>query len=188
MQVVNINHVPYNIPISWDELNYTQAVNVIKNVNDKAEQLKAVSGIDVDIIESLNDQQAQSLFAIISFTEDLSPFESSEVAERFKDFDFGSVSYGLAEKVRKALDKDVTGFEAAIDIIKILKDEDISTAPFLDVIGSANFFLNNTLISIVTIPNLEKIRSAMNKLTREPTDSMVLEGLQRTLKSQGREH
>lgn len=188
MQNVSINHTEYKIPISWDELNYSQAVKVIKYLGNRTEQLSAISGIDADIIEALNDRQAQSLFSLIAFTEDLTPFESSEVEDKYKDFDFGSVSFLLAEKVRNALNKDIIGLEAAVEIIKILKEEDINDKPFLQVIGTANFFLSNTLISIVTIPNLTKIYSAMNKSPREPSDSIVLEGLQRALKSHGVAH
>ena len=183
MQVININHVPYNIPISWAECTYIQAINVIKNVNNKAEQLKALSGIDVDIIESLSNRQAEILFNFIQFTEDLTPFETDNVEDKYKDFDFGAIAYGTAEKIKKAVNENVTGFDIAISIIKILYDEDISNKPFLEVIGNANFFLGNTLISITVLPNLDKIHLAMNKSPLEFSDSLVLEGLQRTLKS-----
>lgn len=186
MQVVNINHVAYNIPLSWDELTYSQAIKIVKHIDNKAAQLSAISGIDLDIIDALPDTHASQLFHLIAFTEDLTPFESTDVEEKYKDFDFGSVSFGLAEKVRQSATGGKNGFEVAIDIIKILNGEDISERPFLEVIGSANFFLCNTLIFIITMPNLTKIHSAMNKKPREWSDSIVLEVLQRTLKSQGR--
>lgn len=185
MQSVSINHIEYKIPLSWEEVKYSQAIAVIKNLDDKAEQLKALSGIDADIINALSDREAQSLFTLISFTEDLSPFERNDVLDKYKDFDFGNVSFLLSEKVRTALNKDIIGLEASVEIIKILKGEDISDEPFLDVIGSANFFLSNTLIFTVTIPNLNKIYSATNKSERVPSDSIVLEHLRQVLKLHG---
>ena len=71
MQQIKINNIVYNIPISWEDLTYIQAVNVIKNINDKGKQLSEISGIPYELILKLEDQQAAILFDLISFTENL---------------------------------------------------------------------------------------------------------------------
>lgn len=188
MQQVNINSVSYQIPISWSELTYKKGISVIKNVDDKVKQLNNLTGIPLDIIDKLQDIQAQQLFSLISFTENLEVFESENVLESLKDFDFGAISYGDAERCRAIMSSSESGYDAVIDIIKILKQIDISEMPFLEVIGSANFFLSKSIISMIVSPSSAKLKEAMSKSKQVLSDYKSLEALERTLKSQEVEH
>lgn len=188
MQQVNINSVSYQVPISWSELTYKQGVSVIKNVDDKAKQLYEITGIPLEIIDKLQDSQAHSLFSLISFTENLEVFDSENVLENLKDFDFGSISYGDAERCRAIMSSSDSGYDAVIDIIKILKQIDISEMSFLEAIGSANFFLSKSIISMIVSPNSMKLKEAMNKSKQVLSDFKILEALERTLKLQEVEH
>mgnify|MGYP006314928773 FL=1 len=148
-------------------------------------QLTELTGIPYEIILALKDSQAQSLFTLISFTEELEVFDNDIVLEEYKSFDFNSVPYAEAEVCRKASEQEITGFELAIILINTLVKHDITNEPFLKVIGTANFFLSNSLISIITIPNLANIRTALNKSKQELIDYKTLVALERTLNSQG---
>lgn len=187
MQQVKINEVPYNIPISWGEATYKQGVGVLKYLDNKGQQLSELSGIPIEIIDKLQDNQVSTMFALISFTENLHVFEMVNVLDKYKDFDFGSTDFGTAEKCRKIMNSDGIGQELVIDIIKLLTGDDISDMPFLEVIGTANFFLTNTLISMIVSPSLEKVKLAMSKSKRVLADFKSLEALQLMLKSQGQE-
>ena len=188
MQQIKINNIVYNIPISWNDLTYIQAVNVIKNINDKGKQLSEISGIPYELILKLEDQQAAILFDLISFTENLEVFDSTDVKPDYESFDFGSIEYGVAEKCRQTMKDGKTGIEVVIDIIKILKGVDITNEPFLDWIGTANFFLSKSIISMIAMPNLTKVRQHLSSNKLGLTDYKNLAHLELTLKSQGVEH
>ena len=184
MQVITINDIQYNIPISWEEVTYKQAVSVIKNVNDKGQQLAELTLIPIEMINAMKDVNAQQLFALISFTENLEVFNNVNVLDEYKDFDFGSVEYGGAEKVRKLLNSDSSGFEVVIGVIKELKGVDISDMPFLEIIGTANFFLSKSIVSLIVTANLTTVNQLLNRNKLESIDLKHLEALQHTLNSQ----
>jgi len=185
MQSVKINNIEYSIPLSWDECNYKQAIGVIKNVNDKAMQLNALTSIPYETILALNDLQARSLFTLISFTEDLEVFNSDMVLDEYKEFDFGNIKYGDAEMCRTFLTSEESGYEAIVKVINHLFKKDINEMPFLEVIGTANFFLSKSIVSMIVTPNLVNIHTALNKSKRELSDYKILGALERTLNSQG---
>lgn len=184
MQPITINHIKYEIPLGWDEVNFYQATQVIKNVNDKGKQLEALSGIENWMIDKFTDFQVSKLFALISFTENLEVFNSVDVKEEYKNFDFGSIEYGKAEYCRKAMIESDSGFESVILIMQKLINKDISKEPFLEWIGTANFFLSKSISSMIAIPNLAKMESAKNKSKLVLSDFMNLEALERTLNLQ----
>lgn len=188
MHNIKINNIEYNIPLSWDELTYKQAVDVIKNVNDKGKQLSYITNIPENIINSLIDRQVSILFDLISFTENLEVFDSIDVKKEYESFDFGSVSYGDAEKCRNIMIKELTGYEAIIDILKVLINKDITNEPFLEWIGTANFFLSKSIVSMIAMPSLTKLNTVLSKSKLELTDCKSLEALERMLKLQGMEH
>lgn len=184
MQVININEVQYSIPVSWDEVTYKQAVGVIKNVDDKGNQLSILSGISVDIINKLSDANAQILFELVAFTENLEVFDSVEVLDEYKSFDFGAISYGDAEACRNVMKTEQTGFEAIIPILNILFKIDISDRKFLEVIGTVNFFLSKSISSLIVTPSLTKITQHLSSNKLALVDLKNLEALERTLNSQ----
>lgn len=187
MHTIKINNIDYNIPMSWNELTYSQAIKVVEHVNDKGKQLEAVTNIPIEIIDKLIDQQVQVLFSLISFTENLEVFESDTILEWAKDFDFGSISYGDAETCRKMLASEKNGWEAIIPLIKHLKQIDISEMPFLEVIGTANFFLTKSIVFMIVTPSLTKFKQVMNSSKLELSDFLASKALERTLKLQGLE-
>lgn len=188
MQQIKINNVEYNIPITWDDLTYKQAIGVIKNVDDKGKQLSEITGIPYELILSLADQQASILFELISFTENLEVFDNDIVKDDYKDFDFGSIEYGIAEKCRQHMKTGLTGFEVVIDIIKTLKGVDITNEPFMEWIGTANFFLSKSITSMIATPSLTKLQLHLNSNKLELTDYKSLAHLERMLKSQEVDH
>lgn len=184
MQQVTINNEVYEVPISWSELNYWQACQVIKLVGDKGKQLSMLAKIPMQLIDTMPNNQAHLLFDIISFTENLEVFESDKVLDEFKDFDFGNIEYGKAEKIKQLMSKEATGFEVSADAIKYLMNIDINEMPFLEVIGTANFFLSKLIVSIIVSPSLVTLKQAMNKSKQVLTDYKNLVVLERMLNSQ----
>ena len=184
MQQVTINGDIYEIPISWSELNYWQACQVINLVGDKGKQLSMLAKIPMQLIDIMPNDKAHLLFDIISFTENLEVFESDKVLDEFKDFDFGNIEYGKAEKVKQLMSKEATGFEVSADAIKYLMNIDINEMPFLEVIGTANFFLSKLIVSIIVSPSLVTLKQAMNKSKQVLTDYKNLVVLERMLNSQ----
>jgi len=188
MQQVKINNDIYEIPISWSELNYWQACQVLKHLDDKGKQLSLLAKIPMQLIEIMPNNQAQVLFDLISFTENLEVFNEGEVLDKYKDFDYGGLEYGKAEKCKQIMSKDISGYEATAEIIQYLFNEDINAMPFLEVIGSSSFFLSRLMASILVSPSLEKVKLAMSKCKQGSSDYLALEGLVRMLKSQGVAH
>lgn len=185
MQQVTINNEVYEIPISWSELNYWQACQVINLVGDKGKQLSMLAKIPMQLIDIMPNDKAHLLFDIISFTENLEAFESDTVLDEFKDFDFGNIEYGKAEKVKQLMSRDASGFEVSADAIKYLMNKDINEMPFLEVIGTANFFLSKLIVSIIVSPSLVTLKQAMNKSKQVLTDYKNLVVLERMLSLQG---
>ena len=184
MQQVTINGDIYEIPISWSELNYWQACQVINLVGDKGKQLSMLAKIPMQLIDIMPNDKAHLLFDIISFTENLEVFESDTVLDEFKDFDFGNIEYGKAEKVKQLMSREASGFEVSADAIKYLMNKDINEMPFLEVIGTANFFLSKLIVSIIVSPSLVTLKQAMNKSKQVLTDYKNLVVLERMLNSQ----
>lgn len=185
MQTVNINNIAYNIPISWDEVTYKQGCDIIKNVNDKGLQLASITGIPMNIINALADEQVSKLFALISFTENLEVFDNDNVKDEYSTFDFGSIPYGEAEKCRQIMTKELTGYEAIIGIMDLLIKKNITDEPFLEWIGTANFFLNKSIISMIVMPSSMKLTEALNKSKLVLSDYKNLVALERMLNLQG---
>ena len=185
MQQVTINGDIYEIPISWSELNYWQACQVINLVGDKGKQLSMLAKIPMQLIDIMPNDKAHLLFDIISFTENLEVFESDTVLDEFKDFDFGNIEYGKAEKVKQLMSREASGFEVSADAIKYLMNKDINEMPFLEVIGTANFFLSKLIVSIIVSPSLVTLKQAMHKSKQVLTDYKNLVVLERMLSLQG---
>ncbi len=185
MQQVTINGDIYEIPISWSELNYWQACQVINLVGDKGKQLSMLAKIPMQLIDIMPNDKVHLLFDIISFTENLEVFESDTVLDEFKDFDFGNIEYGKAEKVKQLMSREASGFEVSADAIKYLMNKDINEMPFLEVIGTANFFLSKLIVSIIVSPSLVTLKQAMNKSKQVLTDYKNLVVLERMLSLQG---
>ena len=82
------------------------------------------------------------------------------------------------------MSKEATGFEVSADAIKYLMNIDINEMPFLEVIGTANFFLSKLIVSIIVSPSLVTLKQAMNKSKQVLTDYKNLVVLERMLNSQ----
>lgn len=188
MQPVKINDTEYLIPLSWADVKYNQAIRMLKNVDDMSWQLFCLSGIPVEVTDKLTDQQVTKLFQLISFTENLEVFESVEVKEEYKSFDFSAVQFGKAESCRKILTDSDSGFDGVAKCIKKLVDIDITDQPLLEWIGTANFFLVKLLSSLIATPNLVKVQEAMSRNRPGMEDCIILEALPRVLSSQEPEH
>lgn len=181
---VTINHIKYNVPVSWSEVTFIQAVEVIKNVDHKDKQLTSLTGIEGWVIDKCPIYQVEKLFAMISFIENLDVFESDQVKEEYKYFDFGSIEWAKADYCRKAMYENHSGFEAAIKIMERLIEKNISNESFLEWIGTANFFLSKSISFLTAIPSLAKMDIAMSRSKQDLSDYKILGALERTLKSQ----
>lgn len=184
MQEIKINDNFYNVPISWDELNYWQACQVIKHVDNKAMQLNVLSKIPLEFIDRMPNDKAHLLFDLIAFTENLEVFNSGEPLPEYLNFDYGNLEYGKAEHCKAIMMKDISGYEATAEIIQYLFNVDINDKPFLDIIGSASFFLSKLISSIIVSPSLAKIKLALSKAKQGSSDYIALEGLRHMFNSQ----
>lgn len=183
MHEIKINQTSYDVKTSWGELDYQTGVNIIKDYQDKTKVLSHVSGIPIDVINKISDIDVSKLFGLISFTEDLSVFENITPKEEYKDFKFKAIEYGEAEYCRKIMNSGVSGYEAVVKIIERLKKVDISKQPLTEVIGTANFFLTNSIISMVVMPSLVGGRLPRNKQEQVLEDSIILGALELMLSS-----
>ncbi len=179
MQQVTINQVCYEIPVNWSEITYAKGVEVIKEYDDKTKVLSIVSGIPIEVINKIADIDISKLFGLISFVDDQSVFENVTPKEEFKDFNFRSIEYGEAEYCRKLMNSGSSGYEVVAKIIHRLKGVDINNEPLTEVIGTANFFLTNSLISMLVTPSLVKAKSQMTNKGLVLEDSIILEALER---------
>lgn len=179
MQEITINNVKYQIPISWSDVKYSKVINIIKDYNDKTLLLSHVCDIPVEVINKIADSDVSKLFGVISFIEDLSIFENTTPKEEFKDFKFKDIEYGEAEYCRKIMRSGVSGYEAISKIINRLVKVDINDHPVTEVIGTANFFLTNSIISMIIMPNLERVKSLKSSSELALEDSLILGALER---------
>lgn len=183
MQEITINNVKYQIPISWSDIKYSKVINIIKDYNDKTLLLSHVCDIPVEVINKIADTDVSKLFGVISFIEDLSIFEDTTPQEEFKSFKFKDIEYGEAEYCRKIMKSGVSGYDAVSKIISRLVKVDISDQPVTEVIGTANFFLTNSVISMIVMPNLERVKSLKSSNGLALEDSLILVALERMSKS-----
>lgn len=172
---VEIDNKEYNVPMSWDEVTLVQGIEVFENVNDKAKQLECLTGIPVELVDKMLDVDAQKLFALISFTENLEVFNDDNVLDEFKDFDFGSIPYGESEKCRKMIAQSSSDYLVTIKIINYLKNVNMSNEPFLKTIGTVNFFFYQLMSSLIVTPYLTKLNKILLQCKRDQIDltSMV---------------
>lgn len=185
MHTAKINNIEYTIPVSWsDGVTFGQASQVIKYDGNKPQQLKELTGIPLEIINKTLSREVAILFNNISFVDNTEAFDSQEVKPEYKYFDFGSLEYGMEQEIKKFINDQITGHELAAKAIKIITDIDINDKPFLEWIGTANFFLSKLIISIIVTPSLENINQAMSKCKLGSTDYKSLEALRLMLNSQ----
>jgi hypothetical protein len=187
MQEIKINGIDYVIPLDWSQLIYSKAIRIIKDYNDKTLVLSHASGIPVETINKLSDTDVSNLFGLISFTEDLSVFENVTPKDEFKSFKFKSIQYGEAEYCRNLMNNGSSGYEVIIKVIERLTAKDISNEPLTEIIGTANFFLTNSVISMIVTPSLTKAKLRPNNKAQGLEDSIILGALELMLNSQEKE-
>jgi len=184
MHTIKIKEREYNIPLSWDDVTYELAAKALSVYDDKTKILSTLTEIPVEIIDNMIDADVSKLFELISFHEDLEVFKSTDVLEQFKDFDFGSLSYGMAEKCRQIMNSNESGYLTAVSLIRNLVDFDVAKLPLPKVIGTVNFFLHKSINSMIVLKNWEVAKERAKKQGLVLTDSMLLEALQHTASSQ----
>lgn len=177
-----IKGTEYNIPTSWADVPYKQAIEVIKTKEPDLALCKLI-GIDIELLNSLQNKSVATLYNCVSFISDISIMENNEPKEKYKDFDYGSKSYGDTEKVRNIIsqNKDKSFLDLAPEIINHLTGDDISEEPFSEIIGTVGFFLNQWIASTSNIQNLMKAAGTKNKSEQESTGSTGLEASALTL-------
>lgn len=153
----------YDIPTSWHDLPYSKAIEVIK-IKEPDLALCRLIDLDLEVLNSLKNKSVAMLYNAVKFIGDKSVMDSNEPLEKYKDFDYGSKSYGDTEKVRSLISQnsDKSFLDLAPEIIKHLTGDDISEEPFAEIIGTVGFFLNQWIASTSSTMNLTKAEEMTN--------------------------
>lgn len=178
----NIKGTEYEIPTTWYDVPYSKAIEVIKT-KEPDEALCKLIGIELEILNSLQNNSVATLYNCVKFISDVSIMENNEPLEKYKDFDYGSKSYGDTEKVRTIISQnsDKSFLDLAPEIIKYLTGDDISNEPFAEVIGTVGFFLKQWMVSISSTMNSMKAEGMTNNLGLESKGLTDLEASVLTL-------
>lgn len=183
MRKANIGENVYLIPQSWEDLMYTDAVNfylaMCRDANPH-EIITLLTGISNEILFNLSTNSVDRLYAELSFINDASIFEDTNVKDEYKDFDFGSLKYRETEKVKQLIDYNKSLIENAPVLFDYLFKVDLSKEPFTEWIGTVNFFLNKWVDSMMNSHISEKANRMPSKFKQELTGSTDLEVLQLT--------
>ena len=107
---------------------------------------------------------------------DLPYYENTDVLEKYKSIDYGSLPYGDTEKVRQYIsnNKESNFLDLATEVIKMLTGDDISEQPFAEIIGTVDFFLKQWIVSTASTMNLTKVaemKKASGQVLNDSTDS-----------------
>lgn len=181
MKQAGLNGKTYYIPERWEDLTYYQATNFFISLNagdNEATIISKLTAIPYDEIMNMSVNSVNLLADKISFCNDLKIFESQEVKEEYKDFDFGSLPYGKTEAIRQKVDTLKSMYEQAPTMFKDLFNLDITDEPFTEWIGTVNFFLSKWYRFIILMPTCQAVSTRMNKnkqVSEGSTDSEVLQ-------------
>lgn len=168
----------YEIPTSWSDVPYKTAIEVIKQ-KEPDNALCLLIGIDLETLNSLQSNSVATLYNCVSFIEDVSIMENTDVLEKYKSVDYGSLPYGDTEKVRQYISKnnDKSFLDLATEVIKMLTGDDISEEPFAEIIGTVDFFLKQWMVSTASTMSLTKVaemKKASGQELKGLTDSEAL--------------
>lgn len=163
-----IKDTEYDIPTMWADVSYSRTVDVI-NTKEPDEALCKLIGLDMETLNSLSNKSVAMLYNAVKFIGDKSIMDSNEPKEKYKDFDYGSKSYGDTEKVRTIISQNSNKsfLDLAPEIIKHLTGDDISNEPFSEVIGSVGFFLNQWINFTSNTMNSMKVHERKEKSKQE---------------------
>ena len=153
-----IKGIMYDVPTSWYDVPYKTAIKVIKE-KEPDNALCLLIGIDLDTLNSLQNKSVATLYNCVSFVEDISIMENTDVLEKYKSVDYGSLPYGDTEKVRQYIsnNKESSFLDLAPEVIKILTGDDINELPFAEIIGTVDFFLKQWMVSTASTMSLTKV-------------------------------
>lgn len=183
MRKANIESNVYLIPQSWDDLMYTDAVKYyLAKCNDANpnEIITLLTGISEEILLNLSTNSVDKLFDELSFVNDESIFEDTNVKDEYKDFDFGSLKYRESEKVKQLIDYKKSLIENAPVLFDYLFKVDLDKEPFTEWIGTVNFFLNKWVDSMMSSSIYQSMSRMPSKYKQELTGSTDSEVLQLT--------
>lgn len=153
-----IKGIVYNVPTTWYDVPYKTAIKVIKE-KEPDNALCLLIGIDLETLNSLQNKSVATLYNCVNFIEDVSIMENTDVLEKYKSIDYGSLPYGDTEKVRQYIsnNKESNFLDLAPEVIKMLTGDDISEEPFAEIIGTVDFFLKQWIVSTASTMNLTKV-------------------------------
>jgi hypothetical protein len=154
----DIKGIIYNVPTTWYDVPYKTAIEVIRQ-KEPDNALCLLIGIDLETLNSLQSKSVATLYNCVAFIEDISIMENTEVLEKYKSVDYGSLPYGDTEKVRQYISKnnDKSFLDLATEVIKMITGDDISEEPFAKIIGSVDFFLKQWMVSTASTMSLMKV-------------------------------
>ena len=172
-----IKGIVYDVPTTWFDVPYKTAVKVIKE-KEPDNALCLLIGIDLETLNSLQNKSVATLYNCVGFIEDITIMENTEVLEKYKSIDYGSLPYGDTEKIRQYIsnNKESSFLDLAPEVIKMITGDDINEMPFAEIIGSVDFFLKQWIASTVNTMNLTKVagmKKASGQELKGLTDSEV---------------
>jgi len=154
---IKIKDVDYEIPLSWSDLTYNQAVAAISEKIELVDKINILTSIPIAEIEKTSIRDVDTLLNYLSFINDQEIFDSKEPSDLTANFDFGSLTYGVSEKVKKLFsNEDKTVYEVMPDVFEVMFNVDIRQKTFTDVIGDINNFFFRSMFFMRPTKNFTK--------------------------------
>lgn len=144
---VKLSDQSFNIPTGWHEVKYLDFANAQGQTLEI--RLSCQTTIPKEIISTLTLPTIKKLIDIVEFQETLPEFyEAVKVLnKKGEPLIIGDEPYIKMEQARQALEQK-SEWLAAIDIVKLYLDKDISQMTVKDSIGYAVFFLEQLKVSL----------------------------------------
>lgn len=152
-----------NVPESWEEVTYSQAVKLF-NIEDEVQLINVLC--NTDKAEEIKFNEVEEILQCLKFVDDMSIFTDEQPMAKYMDFDFGGQSFKTVKDVESIFkeNKDKRAFDIMPLILKRLINVDISNEPVKEWIGTANFFLFKSLIFLTNLKGYQKEKQVQKKL------------------------
>ncbi len=138
---VKINSVTYDIPTSWDKVQYFAFAKSQRPGIPLVDKISLHTTIPEDVVMELNNSQLSSLLGTVAFQDELPEFwqEVTPTNEKGEPLEIGDEHYIKIEQSRRHLQSG-NQWLAAIEITKLYTGVDISDMPMTVGMGYAVFF------------------------------------------------
>lgn len=135
---VSLNKTTYDVPTNWGDIKYIDFAKSQTKGLSLEKKLSYHTTIPETEISKLPLSELGKLIPVIAFRDSL-----PEMFEQVSlDFEIGNEHYIKLEQSRKFLENSENQWVAAIDIVKLYTDKDITDLSVVEAFGYAVFFLN----------------------------------------------